>query len=68
MGPSMVDFKEVLRLRAEGVSQRGIADVLGCSRNNATTRRPLTTVLTRIIVNQRRSDPPRLTTGFQEEV
>lgn len=29
----MVDYKEVLRLRAEGVSQRGIADVLGCSRN-----------------------------------
>lgn len=29
----MVDYKQVLRLRAEGVSQRGIADVLGCSRN-----------------------------------
>ena len=29
----MVDCKGVLRLRAEGVSQRGIADVLGCSRN-----------------------------------
>lgn len=29
----MVDYKQVLRLRAEGVSQRGIADALGCSRN-----------------------------------
>ena len=29
----MVDYKQVLRLRAEGVSQRGISDVLGCSRN-----------------------------------
>jgi transposase len=29
----MVDYKQILRLRAEGVSQRGIADVLGCSRN-----------------------------------
>lgn len=29
----MVDYKQVLRLRAEGVSQRGIADTLGCSRN-----------------------------------
>ncbi|MDR2567432.1 MAG: IS21 family transposase [Bifidobacteriaceae bacterium] len=29
----MVDHKQILRLRAEGVSQRGIADVLGCSRN-----------------------------------
>lgn len=29
----MVDYKQTLRLRAEGVSQRGIADVLGCSRN-----------------------------------
>ena len=29
----MVDYKYILRLRAEGVSQRGIADVLGCSRN-----------------------------------
>jgi transposase len=29
----MVDYKRILRLRAEGVSQRGIADVLGCSRN-----------------------------------
>jgi len=29
----MVDYKHILRLRAEGVSQRGIADVLGCSRN-----------------------------------
>ncbi len=29
----MVDYKQVLRLRGEGVSQRGIADVLGCSRN-----------------------------------
>ena len=31
--PFMVDYKQILRLRAEGVSQRGIADVLGCSRN-----------------------------------
>ena len=31
--PFMVDYKQVLRLRGEGVSQRGIADVLGCSRN-----------------------------------
>ncbi len=30
----MVDYKQILRLRAEGVSQRGIADVLGCSRNS----------------------------------
>ncbi|MDR2253375.1 MAG: IS21 family transposase [Bifidobacteriaceae bacterium] len=29
----MVDYKRILQLRAEGVSQRGIADVLGCSRN-----------------------------------
>ena len=29
----MVDYRQILRLRAEGVSQRGIADVLGCSRN-----------------------------------
>ncbi len=29
----MVDYKKILRLRAEGVSQRGIADALGCSRN-----------------------------------
>ena len=29
----MADCKQILRLRAEGVSQRGIADVLGCSRN-----------------------------------
>ena len=29
----MIDYKRILRLRAEGVSQRGIADVLGCSRN-----------------------------------
>src|SRR5215470_6121949 len=29
----MVDYKRILRLRAEGVSQRGIADVLSCSRN-----------------------------------
>ena len=29
----MVDYKQILRLRAQGVSQRGIADVLGCSRN-----------------------------------
>ena len=29
----MVDYKRILRLRAEGVSQRGIADVMGCSRN-----------------------------------
>lgn len=29
----MVDYKQILRLRAEGVSQRGIAEVLGCSRN-----------------------------------
>ena len=29
----MVDYKQILWLRAEGVSQRGIADVLGCSRN-----------------------------------
>ncbi|MBS4727450.1 helix-turn-helix domain-containing protein [Mycobacterium sp. SM1] len=29
----MVDYKQILRLCAEGVSQRGIADVLGCSRN-----------------------------------
>lgn len=29
----MVDYKQILRLRAEDVSQRGIADVLGCSRN-----------------------------------
>ena len=25
----MVDYKQILRLRAEGVSQRGIAEVLG---------------------------------------
>lgn len=30
---STVDYKQILRLRAEGVSQRGIAEVLGCSRN-----------------------------------
>ena len=29
----MVDYKQILRLRAESVSQRAIADVLGCSRN-----------------------------------
>lgn len=29
----MVDYKQILRLHAEGVSQRGIADVLSCSRN-----------------------------------
>lgn len=29
----MADYKQILRLRAEGVSQRGIADVVGCSRN-----------------------------------
>ena len=29
----MVDYKRILQLRAEGVSQRGIADALGCSRN-----------------------------------
>jgi len=29
----MVDYKQILRLRSEGVSQRGIAEVLGCSRN-----------------------------------
>lgn len=29
----MVDYKQILRLGAEGVSQRGIADVLSCSRN-----------------------------------
>lgn len=29
----MVDYKQILRLRAEGVSQRGIADAMGCSRN-----------------------------------
>ena len=29
----MVDYKQILRLRAEGMSQRGIADVMGCSRN-----------------------------------
>lgn len=29
----MVDYKQILRLRAEGVSQRGIAEVLSCSRN-----------------------------------
>lgn len=29
----MVDYKRILRLRAEGVSQRGVADALGCSRN-----------------------------------
>ena len=29
----MVDYKRILRLRAEGVSQRGIAEALGCSRN-----------------------------------
>ena len=29
----MVDYKKILLLRADGVSQRGIADVLGCSRN-----------------------------------
>ena len=29
----MVDYKQILRLRAEGVSQHGIADVWGCSRN-----------------------------------
>ena len=31
----MVDYKRILQLRAEGVSQRGIADALGCSRNTA---------------------------------
>ena len=29
----MVDYKQILRLRAEVVSQRGIADALGCYRN-----------------------------------
>jgi len=29
----VVDYKQILRLRAEGVSQRGIADALGYSRN-----------------------------------
>lgn len=29
----MADYKQILRLRAEGVSQRGIAEALGCSRN-----------------------------------
>lgn len=29
----MVDYKQILRLRAEGVSQRGIAEALSCSRN-----------------------------------
>ncbi|HZJ03936.1 MAG TPA: IS21 family transposase [Nocardioidaceae bacterium] len=29
----MVDYKRILQLRAEGVSQRGIAEALGCSRN-----------------------------------
>lgn len=29
----MVDYKQILRLRAEGVSQRGIADAVDCSRN-----------------------------------
>ena len=29
----MVDYKQILRLRAEGVSQRGIAEAMGCSRN-----------------------------------
>ena len=29
----MAGYKRILRLRAEGVSQRGIADVMGCSRN-----------------------------------
>ena len=29
----MVDYKKILLLYAGGVSQRGIADVLGCSRN-----------------------------------
>lgn len=29
----MVDYKQILRLRAEGVSQRGIADAPGCLRN-----------------------------------
>jgi transposase len=28
-----VDYKRILQLKAEDVSQRGIADVLGCSRN-----------------------------------
>lgn len=28
---------QILRLRAEGVSQRGIAEVLGCSRNTASS-------------------------------
>ena len=29
----MVDYKQILRLSAEGVSQRGIAEAMGCSRN-----------------------------------
>ena len=29
----MVDYKQIFRLRAEGVSQRGIADAVDCSRN-----------------------------------
>lgn len=29
----MADYKQILRLHAEGVSQRGIAEVLSCSRN-----------------------------------
>lgn len=33
VGQRVVDYKRILRLRAEGVSQRAIADVLGCSRN-----------------------------------
>jgi transposase len=28
-----VDYKRILQLRAEGVSMRGIADVVGCARN-----------------------------------
>jgi len=33
----MVDYKRILRLRAEGISQRGIAEALGCSRNTVAT-------------------------------
>jgi hypothetical protein len=32
-GVFMVDYKRILRLRAEGASQRGIAEALRCSRN-----------------------------------
>ena len=33
----MVDYKRILQLRAQGVSQRGIAEALGCSRNTVAT-------------------------------